>query len=115
MSKVKRISDSHFEKFFDICILMKSLDEIKKLAVPVLKKYNISKAGIFGSFAKKQQSEQSDIDMLVELSAKISLLDFIGIKLELEDLIGIKVDLVEYKSIKPLLKDDILRQEVSIL
>lgn len=94
---------------------MKTLEEIKKAILPVLRKYGISKAGIFGSFAKMKQTSGSDIDILVELGPEVSLLDFIGIKLELEDILHSKVDLVEYKAIKPILKDRILREQVSIL
>jgi predicted nucleotidyltransferase len=44
-----------------------------------------------------------------------SLLDFVGLKIEIEEALGRKVDLVEYDTIKPLLKDRILREEVPIL
>ena len=45
----------------------------------------------------------------------MSLLEFIGIQLELENELGMKVDLVEYETIKPVLKDDILRGEEPVL
>ena len=57
----------------------------------------------------------SDIDILVEISKDISLLDFVGLKLEIEEALGRKVDLVEYKTIKPLLKERILQEQVTIL
>lgn len=88
---------------------------IKEKAIPVLQKHRILRAGIFGSYAQNKQGKNSDIDLLVELGNRISLLDFIGIKLELEETLGIPVDLVEYKTIKPLLKKRILEQEVQIL
>ncbi|MCK4344119.1 MAG: nucleotidyltransferase family protein [Bacteroidales bacterium] len=91
------------------------LEEIKAIVIPILKKHNITKAGIFGSYANGSATAQSDIDLLVELGEKISLLDFVGIKFELEDALGQHVDLVEYESIKPLLKDDIMNSQVIIL
>ena len=57
----------------------------------------------------------SDIDILVEIKKNISLLDFVGIKLELEEALKKKVDLVEYSTIKPILKEKILKEEVAIL
>lgn len=57
----------------------------------------------------------SDIDILVEIGKDISLLDFVGLKLELEEALKNKVDLVEYKTIKPLLKERILKEQVMIL
>lgn len=59
--------------------------------------------------------EDSDIDVLVEIGDDISLLDFVGIKLEIEEALGRRVDLVEYSTIKPLLKDRILSEQVEIL
>jgi len=45
----------------------------------------------------------------------MSLLDFVGLKLELEDALGIPVDLGEYSAIKPIVKEQILSEEVAIL
>jgi predicted nucleotidyltransferase len=90
------------------------LDEIRERIQPVLEKYGIKKAGVFGS-AARQESEANDIDLLVKIDQRISLLDFIGIQQELEDELNIKVDLVEYDSLKPALKKDILKEEVPIL
>ena len=89
--------------------------EIKNKISPILKKYRIKKAEVFGSYATQTHSEKSDIDILVEVEQKTSLLDFIGIKNELEDALGIRVDLVEYRAIKSALKENILRTTISLL
>lgn len=93
---------------------MAKLEEIKKKARPILKKYGIKKAGVFGSTARGE-AETNDVDLLVKIDQKISLLDFIGIQQELEDELDMKVDLVEYDSLKPALKEDILKEEVPVL
>jgi uncharacterized protein len=95
-------------------ITMYNRDDIKKKIIPILKKYGIKKAGIFGSTARGD-SVVNDLDLLVKIDRKISLLEFIGIQQELEDELGMKVDLVEYQAIKPSLKDDILRDEEPVL
>ncbi|WP_158858832.1 nucleotidyltransferase family protein [Lunatibacter salilacus] len=64
------------------------IEEIKEKIVPVLIRHRIKRAGIFGSLATGDSTGQSDIDILVELEDKISLLEFVGIKFELEDLLG---------------------------
>ncbi len=51
----------------------------------------------------------------MEIEDDISLLDFVGIKIELEEATGRKVDLVEYDTIKPLLQERILNEQVVIL
>lgn len=93
---------------------MNNLDNIKKKIRPILKKYGIKKAGIFGSLARGE-SAVNDLDLLVKIDKKISLLEFIGIQQEIEDELGMKVDLVEYDAIKPALKDDILREEEPVI
>ncbi len=91
-----------------------TIDEVKIKVLPVLKQYRITRAGVFGSVAKGTANERSDVDMLVELDPKYDLLDFIGIKQALESSLEKKVDLVEYRSVKPSLKDNILNSEVLI-
>jgi len=93
---------------------MDKLNNLKKKIRPILKKYGIKKAGIFGSSARGE-SVVNDLDLLVKIDRKISLLEFIGIQQELEDELGMKVDLVEYDAIKPALKDDILREEEPVI
>lgn len=93
---------------------MTNLDEIKKVIRPILNKHGIKKAGIFGSLARGEPVV-NDLDLLVKIDRRISLLEFIGIQQELEDQLGIKVDLVEYKAIKSELKDEILRDEEPII
>ena len=90
------------------------IEEIKEKVTPLLIRHQVRRAGIFGSVAKENDTLKSDIDILVELDNKISLLDFVGMKLELEDLLGRTVDLVEYHAIKPRLREKILEEEIRI-
>jgi uncharacterized protein len=87
---------------------------ISEVIVPLLKQHRVCKAGLFGSFASSQAGDDSDVDILVEVDKNTSLLDFIHIKLSLEDALGRPVDLVEYQSIKPKLRDNILSQEIRL-
>ena len=92
-----------------------TLDEIKEKILPVLQKYEVTKAGIFGSFARGEAGDDSDVDILVEIASRISLLDFVGLKLELEDILGRKVDLGEYSTIKPIIREQVLRDVVGVM
>lgn len=92
-----------------------NVEEIKRKILPVLKKYGVTRAGIFGSVVRGEETEESDIDILVEIESRMSLLDFVGLKLELEEALGRKVDLGEYSTIKPIIKEQILSEEVAIL
>jgi predicted nucleotidyltransferase len=91
------------------------LEEIKRKALPILEKYGVTRAGVFGSVVRGEDTADSDIDILVEIERRMSLLDFAGLKIELEEALGRKVDLGEYAAIKLIIKDDILSEEVAIL
>jgi len=92
-----------------------TIESIKQKIIPILEHYGAKRAGLFGSCIKGKLKNDSDIDILVEIDSDISLLDFVGLKLEIEKALGRKVDLVEYNTIKPLLKDKILNEQVIIL
>jgi len=91
------------------------IEEIKKKILPILRKYSVKRAGIFGSVARGEAEEESDLDILVELPKKASLLDLAGLKIELEEELKIKVDVLTYNSIYHLLLEPILGEEVGIL
>ncbi|MFH1120115.1 MAG: nucleotidyltransferase family protein [Bacteroidota bacterium] len=82
---------------------MKTLREIKlmleKYKQHLFSEYPIKSLAIFGSYARKEQNEQSEVDLLVEFNDKIGL-RFIDLAEELEIFIGFKVDLVSRKGIK---------------
>lgn len=92
-----------------------SIEEIQQKVLPILQRHNIKKAGLFGSSVRGEMREGSDIDILVEVEDTINLLDFVGIKLELEEALKRKVDLVEYCTIKPSLKERIVKEQVPLL
>ena len=104
------------DKEFNINIKKNPIEKIKSKIIKILRKNKVMKAGIFGSYARGDQKEDSDIDILVEINDKnMSLLDFIELKLRLENILGKKIDLVEYKAIKPLIRERILNEEIKIL
>lgn len=104
------------DKEFNINIKKNPIEKIKSKIIKILRKNKVMKAGIFGSYARGDQKENSDIDILVEINDKnMSLLDFIELKLRLENILGKKIDLVEYKAIKPLIRERILNEEIKIL
>src|SRR3989344_1733697 len=68
-----------------------------------LKKYNVKKIGLFGSFLKNSQNKKSDVDLLVEFD-KATFDNYMDLKLFLEKLFKRKVDLVVEKNLKPALR-----------
>jgi hypothetical protein len=92
-----------------------SVEEIKQRVVPVLRRHGVTRAAVFGSAVRGQLRPESDIDILVRLGEDVSLLDFVGLKLDLEQALNRRVDLVEYDTIKPRLRDQILAEQEAIL
>ena len=70
------------------------LSEIKNTIINYLKPYEPKMIGLFGSYARGENRPDSDIDILVNLEAKITLLQLVKIERELTELLGIKVDLL---------------------
>ena len=67
---------------------------------------------IFGSVARGEEREDSDIDFLVEMEPGRSLLDWIGLMQDLEDLLGRKVDVTTVKGLQEYFREQILREAV---
>jgi len=96
--------------------MKKSLDEIRNILnkhrEELRQKYNITEIGIFGSYVRGEQKKRSDVDILVEIGEPVSLLRFVGIENYLSDLLKTKVDLIPKESIRPELKERILKEAV---
>lgn len=92
-----------------------TIQEIRERAIPILKRYGATRAGVFGSVVRGQSHRRSDVDILVEIPEAIGLLAFVGLRRELEAALGRKVDLVEYETIKRRIREQILAEEIPIL
>lgn len=130
--QIKYLSDKLYKEFKNIDFSLESLEiavkrleteksgtsyelEKKKLIKRIrnyLQKKPIEKVWLFGSFARDEESLDSDIDLLIRFSkpSKIDLFEYIGIRQDLEDLTGRQVDLVEegqeIEKIKPFINKD---------
>ncbi len=69
---------------------------------------------VFGSRARGNAAPQSDVDLLVTLPDKASLLVIVAIKQDLEDLLGCKVDVVTEDAISPYIRDEVLNGAVTL-
>jgi len=92
-----------------------TISEIKNLITPVLKKYGVKRASLFGSIVKEEITENSDIDILVEMPETATLLELSELKIELEEILEKKVDVLTYDSLHHLLKDKILQDQEAVL
>ncbi len=95
-------------------MIVNQIAEVQTAIFSVLKEHQVIRAGLFGSLVRGEMRPDSDVDILVQLPLNKSLLDFVGLKLDLENMLGKKVDLVNYSTIHPRLKEQILTEEVTV-
>jgi len=78
-----------------------------------IRQFGVTEIGIFGSFARGEQNKRSDVDVLVELRDG-SFDSYMNLLFFLEDLFGRKVDLVEKNTIKPIIRNRVLREALYV-
>lgn len=77
------------------------LDILKDKKAELLNRYPISELGIFGSYARGDFDENSDVDILVDFNGRITGFEFIRLAHEFERMFNVKIDLVSRGGIKP--------------
>ena len=82
----------------------------RDIIIAMCREYDAAMVGIFGSTARGEASEFSDIDLLVRFSKPKSLLSLVRLERNLSDTLGRKVDLLTESAISPYLKDRILKE-----
>lgn len=97
---------------------MKSLRELKDTLAQhkpeLAEKYSVKEIGIFGSYARGEQTEESDLDVLVEFYNAPGLLRFIELEDYLSNLLGVRVELVRKRAIREELREHILREAIEV-
>jgi len=99
---------------------MHTLEYIKeqiKLMKPYLKSsFYVKTIEVFGSYVRNEQTKKSDVDVLVTFFEPndIDLFKFIELRLFLKDKLGIDVDLVEKKNLKPIIRENVLKEAVTL-
>ena len=91
-------------------LLEKKKGEILRIAA----KHGARNVRVFGSVARGEADERSDIDLIVEFEPERSLLDHAALWLELQELLGCKVDVVSDRAIKPRIRERVLRDAVPL-
>jgi predicted nucleotidyltransferase len=96
----------------------KSLEEIKRILrenESILKEqFKVQEMGVFGSYVRGEEKEDSDLDILVEFEpdAKMDLIGFVELENHISDLLGVEVDLVMKSALKPRIGKHILKEVV---
>lgn len=97
-------------------VAMRTLDDImtqlRALLPELRRRYPIRSMGVFGSYVRGEQREDSDVDVLVELGDDMDLIAYAGLQIELSDALGVAVDLVEREALRPRLAPHVLSEVV---
>jgi hypothetical protein len=80
----------------------------------VCARYGARNVRVFGSVARGEADEQSDIDLIVDFEPGRSLLDHAGLWLELQELLGVKVDVVSSRGIKTRIRERVLQKAIPL-
>ena len=86
--------------------------KILRDAKPLLEAFGVAQISLFGSFARDEACEDSDVDLLVEFGRPIGMFEFVRLQRELGERIGRRVELVTRAALKPQLRDRILAEAV---
>ncbi|NIM15182.1 MAG: nucleotidyltransferase [Candidatus Aminicenantes bacterium] len=93
---------------------MKTINQLKNTLAGYKKelreKYHVKQLGIFGSYVRGEETQSSDLDIMVELEEPIGL-EFVTLAEELESLLGLKVDLISANAIRPRMME-LIRKEL---
>lgn len=95
-------------------VMNQNIQSIQEQLLPVLKRHNVVRSSLFGSFVRGEAGPESDIDILVDLPKEKSLFDFIGLKMDLEKTLNKKVDLLTFSSLSPRLKNIVEKEQVPV-
>lgn len=95
--------------------MVKIPDDMRQKICVILRQYDVAHAALFGSFARGQAGDESDIDIVVEFRGRRSLLDLAGLKIDLQEALRREVDVVTYNSLHPRIKDTILSEQETLL
>ncbi|MBF0508554.1 MAG: nucleotidyltransferase family protein [Deltaproteobacteria bacterium] len=93
-----------------------TLEEIKKKAVPILRRNDVVKAAVFGSTVRGDARPDSDIDFLIDFGEnQKSLFDLAHLQNELEKELDCRVDLSFFDTISPRIRQHVLEEQIPVL
>jgi uncharacterized protein len=81
----------------------------KQKIIEICQRNDISYCAAFGSFARGEATEESDVDLLVRFSRRLGLFEFVGIAQDLEDALDKKVDLVTEDGLSKYIRENVMR------
>jgi predicted nucleotidyltransferase len=89
--------------------------DLNRIAVrKIVERHHARNARVFGSVIQGEDTEHSDLDLLVDPTPETTLMDIVAIQVETEELLGIQVDVVTPKSLPAKFRERVLSEAVSV-
>ncbi len=85
------------------------VQEITKKIEPVLRKHDVSFAGLFGSRARGEERSDSDVDILVRFNKQKGLFEMVALERDLSASLNLKIDVVTEGGLSPALKSEVMK------
>jgi len=95
-------------------VAMSDIQRRREEILSVAEAHGASHVRVFGSLARGESEQASDVDLLVEMAEGRSLMDRIALKQALEDLLGVEVDVVNEKALRPRIREQVFRDMVEL-
>ena len=96
-------------------MMSSTVDEIREKCAPLMRQRGVVRAGVFGSLARGEAREESDVDFLVEFEEGRTLVDLAGLRLDLCEVLNRDVDVATPNSLHPRLRDEVMGELVPLL
>ena len=90
------------------------LEDLRDMMPSLKERYQVASLSLFGSWVRGEQTDESDLDILVEFTEPPGLISFLTLEEELSNRLGLQVDLVMKGSLKPAIGTRILREAVPV-
>jgi uncharacterized protein len=90
------------------------LEQLRGMRHELSEQYHVRSIGVFGSYSRKHQTEQSDLDLVVEFDQPIGMMAFVHLKDLISDRLNIRVDLVTPEGLHPLIRDQVMHEVVYV-
>lgn len=93
---------------------MKNIKDHRDTILAIAQRYGARDVRIFGSVARGEATEQSDLDLIVRFDTGRTLLDHGGLVMDLRELLGMKVDVIDEEAMRDRFRDEVMREAVSL-
>ncbi len=93
---------------------LEELKAYRKEILALAQKYHAPNIRVFGSVARREATAESDVDFLINVSPKQSLLDLIGLIQDLKELLGCEVDVAQSTVLHPVIRDQVLKEAIPL-